>query len=127
MIADTILQDIDWTTVHDELRKLAGNLRKKCTGEITGVTNGTFIFQNIALNEKRKDSICTIFLFLPYHYVLNLMLTFFLTAEMLDEAELGEFDPLLSCYFKCVMEKGGVVKAFFPKSQITIEIESLKF
>ncbi|EZA58375.1 ObirObp11 [Ooceraea biroi] len=29
--------NIDWTTIHDELRKLAGNLRKKCTGE-TGAT-----------------------------------------------------------------------------------------
>ncbi|XP_018059494.1 PREDICTED: uncharacterized protein LOC108694471 [Atta colombica] len=31
-------EDIDWTTVHDELRKMAGGLRKKCTGE-TGATN----------------------------------------------------------------------------------------
>ncbi|CAL1682077.1 unnamed protein product [Lasius platythorax] len=64
-------EDIDWTTVHDELRKLAGNLRKKCTGE-TGVTD-----------------------------------------DMLEEAELGNFgaeDKKLACYFKCVMDKGGVMK-----------------
>ncbi|KYM94380.1 hypothetical protein ALC62_14995 [Cyphomyrmex costatus] len=30
-------KDIDWATVHDELRKLAGGLRKKCMGE-TGAT-----------------------------------------------------------------------------------------
>ncbi|XP_011253326.1 general odorant-binding protein 56a-like [Camponotus floridanus] len=64
--------NIDWTTVHDELRKLAGNLRKKCTGEIKGITD-----------------------------------------EMLEEAELGNFsegDNKLACYFKCVMDKGGVMK-----------------
>jgi hypothetical protein len=39
------------------------------------------------------------------------MLTIFV-AEMLDEVELGEFpdDDKLACYFKCVLEKGGVVK-----------------
>jgi len=47
---------------------LAGNLRKKCTGE-TGAT-----------------------------------------VDMLEAAELGDFDPSLACYFKCVMEKGGVMK-----------------
>jgi len=64
--------DIDWGTVHDELRKLAGNLRKKCTGDNPSVTN-----------------------------------------EMLEAAELGDFsnsDKALACYFKCVMEKGGVMK-----------------
>ncbi|XP_029659650.1 uncharacterized protein LOC115233400 isoform X2 [Formica exsecta] len=63
--------NIDWTTVHDELRKLAGNLRKKCTGEIG------------------------------------------ITEDVLEEAELGTFpeeNNKLACYFKCVMEKGGVMK-----------------
>jgi len=39
-----------------------------------------------------------------------------LIAEMLDAAEIGIFpdgDKILPCYFKCVMEKGGVVKEFF--------------
>lgn len=36
-------QDIDYTTIHDELRKLAGNLRKKCIGESNGaISVGTF-------------------------------------------------------------------------------------
>ncbi|XP_020298918.1 general odorant-binding protein 99a [Pseudomyrmex gracilis] len=63
-------EDIDWTTVHDELRKLAGGLRKKCTAE-TGTT-----------------------------------------IETLDAVELGDFpdDEKLACYFKCVMEKAGVMK-----------------
>ncbi|XP_071647844.1 odorant binding protein 11 [Temnothorax longispinosus] len=61
-------EDIDWTTVHEELRKLAGGIRKKCTGE-TGVT-----------------------------------------VETLDAAELGDFDKAIGCYFKCAMEKGGVMK-----------------
>ncbi|KAH0951624.1 Obp11 [Eciton burchellii] len=63
-------EDIDWTTIQDELRKLAGNLRKKCSGE-TGVP-----------------------------------------INMLEEAEFGVFpdDNRLACYFKCVMEKGGVMK-----------------
>ncbi|KAL6255180.1 hypothetical protein P5V15_013513 [Pogonomyrmex californicus] len=64
-------EDIDWTTVHDELRKLAGNLRKKCTAE-TGAT-----------------------------------------VDMLEAVELGEFpndNTVLACYFKCVLEKGGVMK-----------------
>ncbi|KAL6429430.1 hypothetical protein ACFW04_008238 [Cataglyphis niger] len=64
-------ENIDWTTVHDELRKLAGNLRKKCTGEIG------------------------------------------ITEDILEEAELGNFpedNNKLACYFKCVMEKGGVMK-----------------
>ncbi|XP_029167963.1 uncharacterized protein LOC114938265 [Nylanderia fulva] len=63
--------DIDWTTVHDELRKLAGNLRKKCTAEIGA------------------------------------------TEELLAGAELGNFPTdtnTLACYFKCIMEKGGVLK-----------------
>lgn len=43
-----------------------------------------------------------------------------LIAEMLEAAELGEFPSLSepkACYFKCVMEKGGVVKeaTFFTK------------
>ncbi|XP_014473740.1 PREDICTED: pheromone-binding protein-related protein 6-like [Dinoponera quadriceps] len=64
-------EDIDYTTIHDELKKLAGGMRKKCLAEISGVTN-----------------------------------------EMLVEAEQGEFpdDNNLACYFKCVMEKGGVLK-----------------
>lgn len=36
-----------------------------------------------------------------------------LIADMLEEAELGNFgaeDKKLACYFKCVMDKGGVVK-----------------
>lgn len=39
------------------------------------------------------------------------MLTIFI-ADILDAAEKGEFsdDNKLACYFKCVMEKGGVVK-----------------
>ncbi|XP_012527096.2 general odorant-binding protein 72 [Monomorium pharaonis] len=63
-------EDIDWTTVHDELRKLGASFRKKCLAE-TGVP-------------------------LP----------------MLEAAELGEFadDTKLACYFKCVMESGGVMK-----------------
>jgi len=39
-----------------------------------------------------------------------------LIAEMLDAAEMGVFpddDKTLACYFKCVMEKGGVVKEIF--------------
>ncbi|KAL0132279.1 hypothetical protein PUN28_000220 [Cardiocondyla obscurior] len=62
-------EDIDWTTLHAELRKLAGNIRKKCIGE-TGATN----------------------------------------AE-LEAADVGDFSgEKLACYFKCVMEKGGVMK-----------------
>ncbi|XP_071553539.1 odorant binding protein 11 [Temnothorax nylanderi] len=61
-------ENIDWTTVHEELRKLGGGLRKKCTAETS------------------------------------------VTVEMLDAAELGEFDKALGCYFKCAMEKGGVMK-----------------
>lgn len=63
--------DIDWTTIHDELRKLAGNLRKKCMSE-TGASN-----------------------------------------DMLEAAELGEFpspDLPVACYFKCMLEKAGVMK-----------------
>ncbi|XP_011869456.1 PREDICTED: general odorant-binding protein 56a-like [Vollenhovia emeryi] len=67
--ADPKTEDIDWTTVHDELRKLAATLRKKCIGE-TGAT-----------------------------------------IEMLEGAEIGDFSSdSLPCYFKCVMEKGGVMK-----------------
>nr|BAO48209.1 odorant-binding protein 11 [Camponotus japonicus] len=64
-------ENIDWTTVHEELRKLAGNLRKKCTNEIS------------------------------------------ITEDILEDAELGNFpegDNKLACYFKCVMDKGGVMK-----------------
>ncbi|XP_072764169.1 odorant binding protein 11 [Anoplolepis gracilipes] len=61
--------DIDWTTVHDELRKLAGSLRKKCTGEIG------------------------------------------IAEDSLEQAELGNFDDTkLPCYFRCIMDKGGVMK-----------------
>ncbi|XP_067203432.1 general odorant-binding protein 56a [Linepithema humile] len=63
--------DIDWSTMHDELRKLGAPIRKKCVAEV-----------GVAL-------------------------------ETLDKVELGEFptdDKKLACYFKCVMEKGGVLK-----------------
>jgi hypothetical protein len=35
-----------------------------------------------------------------------------LIVDMLEEAEFGVFpdDNRLACYFKCVMEKGGVVR-----------------
>lgn len=41
-----------------------------------------------------------------------------LIVEKLDAVELGEFpdDEKLACYFKCVMEKGGVVKEIFYKT-----------
>ncbi|XP_011171271.1 pheromone-binding protein-related protein 6 [Solenopsis invicta] len=62
--------EIDWTTVHDDLRKLGATFRKKCLAE-TGVT-----------------------------------------IDKLEGAEMGQFpdDRKLACYFKCVMEKGGVMK-----------------
>ncbi|EFN79109.1 hypothetical protein EAI_11692 [Harpegnathos saltator] len=63
-------EEIDYTTIHDELRKLAGNLRKKCLGENNSITD-----------------------------------------EILGAAEQGDFENKgLACYFKCVMEKGGVMK-----------------
>jgi len=46
-------------------------------------------------------------------------------ADMLDEAEFGEFpdDNRLACYFKCIMEKGGVVRwIFFRKTHIRINV-----
>lgn len=48
-----------------------------------------------------------------------------LIAELLDAAELGEFpteDTTLACYFKCVMEKGGVVKEIFLQNVNVITI-----
>lgn len=87
---------------------MAGSLRKKCTGE-TGVTIGTFF-------KVSKELEFALSFYSYYHYVLNHLMLMILTADMLDGAELGEFDPLLSCYFKCVMEKGGMVKAFFYKT-----------
>lgn len=67
--------------------------------------------------------ICSIF-------SLNLLFTFnfftwnylkiltILIADILEDAELGNFpegDNKLACYFKCVMDKGGVVKQIFYK------------
>lgn len=67
---------------------------------------------------------------LIYHYVLNYLKLTILIAEMLDAAELGEFPSLsdpTACYFKCVMEKGGVVKKLlFLQNVIKIKIDSLK-
>lgn len=45
-------EDIDWATVHDELRKLAGGLRKKCSGE-TGVAED--MLQGAELGEFPND------------------------------------------------------------------------
>lgn len=42
-----------------------------------------------------------------------------LIADILDDAELGNYpedESKLACYFKCVMEKGGVVKQVFYKT-----------
>lgn len=43
-----------------------------------------------------------------------------LIVETLDAVELGDFpdDEKLACYFKCVMEKAGVVKEIFYKTVI---------
>lgn len=40
------------------------------------------------------------------------MILIMLIIETLDAAETGVFpdDPKLACYFKCAMEKGGVVR-----------------
>jgi len=48
-----------------------------------------------------------------------------LIAETLEAVETGVFpdgDKTLACYFKCVMEKGGVVKGIFLQNVDVITI-----
>lgn len=53
-----------------------------------------------------------------YAFIVNsdkIILTIFVIAETVEAVELGEFpdDEKLACYFKCVLEKVGMVKEMF--------------